>query len=816
MRTRACPGWLRAALVAPFAALVLSLALPAARADFIILKDGYVLQGKVKREHSTLFDEVTKEPILVPKGFFMIYDGARKVYFSPSQVRVADNTDPPNEEKIVAKYNKFQVNPRHMPALLGVLDAPHWDHGWERHLTIRTPDGAEKLPQHIGGLTPYWARADSMGKYFWSAAYLTRELGPKTVSDLLATHPDFQEPRGMADAERARRRWRLCDFYVQAGWFDYADQEMDRMLIDLPGEKERVAARRAKMAELRARDLFETIKRLHGAGQPEAVRQRLARFPEKDAPEQILADVRELRSECAATALRKAECLKLLEGARGSLTGNDSEPLGQAADALLKDLQVGASEVLPRLEAFLGQARQAERERKNGRMATVSPAELVSLAVTGWLAGSTAAEKNPATALRLWRGREMLLAALRLQPDDQDGRQRLLDTFQRNAKSEATLDELLQLVPQLPPPEPLEKITTDPVEMQAEIRLGGVLHKTTYSLQLPPEYRPVRSYPVLVVLHESGEKPQAMLRRWADAAAENGYVLVAPEWEKSVTGQYGYSVEEHATVLAALRDLRRRVQIDSDRIFLFGLGEGGTMAFDFGLAHPDLFAGVIPMAGKPDLFSRSCWRNAQYLPFYVVGGNKAGETSKSVREQFENWIQRCYPSLWIEYQGRGIEWFGGEVPFVFDWMRTKQRNFPMQQLGSDGNGGQFGNEFCTMRPSDNRFYWLSTDSIGNRHLNDGSDFKKKVDPATMTARIDPQNNDVFVRTSGLNQVTVWLGRNAKGTTTIDFDKPVKVHVGFTVVWARKVTPSLAVLLEDLVQRGDRQMLFVAKIAVSLK
>jgi pimeloyl-ACP methyl ester carboxylesterase len=811
MRTRACPGWRRAAL----AVLLLSLAVPAARADFIILKDGFVLQGKVKREHSTLFDEVTKEPILVPKGFFMIYDGARKVYFSPSQVRVADKKDPPNEERILAKYTKLQVNPKRMPGILGVIEAPAWDHGWERRITLRTSDGTENLPQHIGWLTPYWVRADSMGKYFWSAAYLTRELGPEAVSDLLATHPDFQEPRGMAEAERAKRRWRLCDFYVQAGWYHYAEREMDRMSIDLPGEKERVAARRAKLAELRARDLLETIKRLHLAGQHEEVRRRLARFPEKDAAEQVLADLRDFRSEYAATALQKkekAECIELLTAARRALRGDDRDSLGEAAEALLKDLEVGAAEVLPRLEPFLKLARPAEQERKNGRTAATSPAELVSLAVSGWLAGDAAAEKKPATAIRLWRARQILLAALRLDPDDGDGLKRLLDSSQRNAKSEASLDEFLQLVPQLPPPEPLEKITTDPVEMQAEIRMGGVRQKTTYLLQLPPEYRPTRSYPLLVVLHESGEKPRDVLRRWADAAAENGYVLAAPEWEKGAVGQYAWTEEEHATVLAALRDLRRRVQIDSDRVFLFGQGEGGTMAFDVGLSHPDLFAGVIPMGGKPDLFARAYWRNAQYLPFYVVGGNKAGEATKCTREQFDNWILRGFPSLWIDYQGRGIEWFSGEIPNVFDWMRPKTRTFPMQQLGTGGRGDIFGTEFCTMRPGDSRFYWLSADSIANRHLNDASDFKNKVQPAWMTARIDKQNNEVFVSAAGLNQMTVWLGRNARGETMVDFDKPLTVKLGLAAVWNnRKVTPSLAVLLEDLALRGDRQVMFVAKI-----
>ncbi len=66
----------------------------------------------------------------------------------------------------------------------------------------------------------------------------------------------------------------------------------------------------------------------------------------------------------------------------------------------------------------------------------------------------------------------------------------------------------------------------------------------------------------------------------------------------------------------------------------------------------------------------------------------------------------------MEYKGRGIEWFGGEVPNIFDWMRNKQRAFPLHQLGTDGIGEAFGNEFCTMRPTDNRFYWLTTDDAG--------------------------------------------------------------------------------------------------------
>src|SRR5262249_53322092 len=150
--------------------------------------------------------------------------------------------------------------------------------------------------------------------------------------------------------------------------------------------------------------------------------------------------------------------------------------------------------------------------------------------------------------------------------------------------------------------------------------------------------------------------------------------------------------------------------VDEDRVFLFGLGEGGAMAFDVGLGHPDLFAGVLPMGAGPQYHSEICWRNGQYLPFYIMHGMR-GPRGKDIRQQFEKWVSRNFPMVWVDYKGRGVEWFAGEVPSMFDWMRSKKRVFRMDQLGTDGGGGTFGNEFCTMRTCDNRFYWLSADDI---------------------------------------------------------------------------------------------------------
>src|SRR6266699_2598908 len=71
------------------------------------------------------------------------------------------------------------------------------------------------------------------------------------------------------------------------------------------------------------------------------------------------------------------------------------------------------------------------------------------------------------------------------------------------------------------------------------------------------------------------------------------------------------------------------------------------------------------------------WANAQYLPLYIVGGDHTGAPDKTIRKLFETWVPHNYPALFVEYKGRGLEWFGGEVPYLFDWMSRKRRNTPV-------------------------------------------------------------------------------------------------------------------------------------------
>ncbi len=766
----------------------------------VTLTDGTVLQGMDRREGH--YEVTGQDVVFIPKGFFFIDEGSRRVFFGSKLLRAVKPRPATTEEK-VEFVKRIIVKPETIPEVDEVLSLGAWDENWDRTVQFRSGLHVKKVNQHMAYITPTFARTDATARYIWPAVYLTSELGPDVVRQLLLWRPELAEDAKLAPDVLNVRRFRICDFFAQAGWYDEAESEMGRLLADKPSaeDKTRAEAAIAALGKMRCREQLEAIKRAHNAGQFRAVRKRLADFNEKAAGDDTLTGLATMRDEYQATDKALADAARFLDDLSAKLSQNGSDALlVEAAATLRAGLQ---ADDLPRLEAFLGQAEQAERQRKAGKKVP-GPAELLSLAVTGWLLGNPSAEAKPETAVRIWRARQF---ALKYLSADEGVRKPLLDAYLRKPENAATVDEFTQFIPRLPPPQPETAISDQPVEM----KIGAGRAAVSYLLQLPPEYRPGRNWPVLFVLHQSGETPEDMIKRWSEAAGQNGYILVAPEWSEGLGGAYGYSDREHAVLLDTLHDLRSRFQVDSDRVFLFGYGQGGEMAFDVGLSHPDLFAGVLPMSAAPRMFARKYFTNGQYLPFYIVNGDRSGDDIKErLRDEFADWVTQ-YPMMWVQYKGRGVEFYTGEIPFMFDWMRNKKREFPLQQVGVG-----VGKDLVTLRTTDNRFYWLTTDGLKPHYINRETAWRNGVPLATLRAKIILDEGAISVETVGLSNVAVWLGRNGNGESMIDFDKPVTVRwnkdgVPSMPMNKKKVTPSLQTLLEDLGNRGDRQRLFVARL-----
>jgi predicted esterase len=786
-------------LSAVCAAVVLFCSIESGWAAVVILNDGTILKGRklYREEKELIVDPVSGQVFSFGKGFFVLDDGARRIVFRgfpPDNIASVDERDIDNTPDLVVLKQEFvPLHENKLQAIGAIGEISAFDNNWRRTFKFTANPGkaseTDNAQQKMVVLTPHYAQVAAV-RWKWSAFYATRELGPETVRKLLHSHPLIREPNGKVDPERRTKAFR---FLKQAGMVDAAELELAEWLRASPGDKEQVDELRAGLASLRAEQLLVDLERGYQAGRHDWVRKKLESFPNAAADNKQLVQLAALKRKYATADATLNEVRRLLATLPAQVVNPDRRRFWTEAAQMIVDEVT--SDSVPRLEKFVQFAQQAERQRKQGEKPTENAEELLARAVCSWLLASTA-PATPDEGLKLWRTRKFVREYQRTTAAST--RKKLLESYEKEGA--LAFDELAQLISLLPPPEPEAKIEKSTLELETREAVARRKGGMPYVLQLPPEYRHSRSYPLLFVLHHAGEKPADFLEKWSALAAAHGFLLVAPDWsDGGKRSTYGYSSEEHAAVTLVLRDLQQRFNVDTDRVFLAGFGEGGAMAFDVGLSHPDLFAGVVTMAAPPRLFSQKYAANARHLPFYVVAGDmQAGDCHKAIHNEFKAWFGCTASALWIEYKGRGLEWFPAEVAHAFDWMGRRQRLNPLPATG----------EFATMRASDNRFYWLTVDDLENRCLADVSNCAK-VEPARVSARIQ-NGNRIFVNTIGVKHVTVWLDRSM-----VDFKKVTLIVNQTGRFKDQDLTPRLGTLLEDFYERGDRSRLFLVKIPLDV-
>lgn len=682
-----------------------------------------------------------------------------------------------------------------------------WSKHWSRKVILTAPPPRYQLDmkQGIKYLTPDGTMVVTVG-YMWDLFYRTKELGPDTVRKLLEVEfaKDKKEYKNLSQIDKELK---ITKFLAMTGWTKIAHDDLENMLATMPAKDgQQLVAEWQVLERVLAMEYFHDLERDVKLGRHETAQRHIEEFFNRDM-ESLLGDS-QYGNQVFAFKLAYRKKQDQLELARRYLKDlpaiaplQSRQFLQQAAADILQELNL---DTLPRLETFLRVAHAYELARQRKRRPILDVKQTMAFALTGWTLGDAAAKENFSEAMQIWQARSFLLHYLRT--ENVVDRDNLRVRFKKDNK--LGFDVLARIINRLPPPEPHK--TIDSTVQQVQMKLPGRFNMGTYFVQLPPEYHHYRTYPVLIVLGNAGQSPRVMMQRWGKLASENGYILVAPEWTTMGQTMYQFSDREHLVVLNCIRDLRRHFAVDSDRVFLSGSQEGGMMAYDVGLSHPDQFAGVLPMAAWPEQNAWLYWSNAQYLPFYVVDGQRHGSSPERNEKMFKKWISWHYPVLYVEYIGRGREWFGGEMEQMFDWMNRKKRVFPLKQVGS-GIGQQAENVFRTIRPGDNRFYWLSTVQIDRRYAQrPGVALNPNQLTATMWAKIHSQN-EIYVYTRGLDQISIWI---APGL--IDFSRKVKIRLNRANYKPIMLSPSMNVLLNDLYEHGDRQRVFVQKINLNIR
>jgi pimeloyl-ACP methyl ester carboxylesterase len=666
-------------------------------------------------------------------------------------------------------------------------------------------------------------------------------MDPMRIRKLLSTHTDLVEEPGKPDAAR---RVAIARFMLDAGWLQLALEDLAQIKKDFPNGVPK-PAQEAHDKLVRDCDIATAglvVKEAElalGAGRYGYAGRVLAAFPEKKADAKQTGLVADLRARWKGaveqyetgrrllrtvidefTDLGKAHPLLAVGGAPALAVWpakkmeTPQQILADAAEEVYREVHPDSAR---RLEVFVNLAADAARQRAQGRDPTRRHDELLAAAVSGWAKGSTGATTEVGKAVKLWTARDVVL---RFQgSEDLNTRNEILAAYK---KAEGVpLDELAQIISLLPPAQPENLLfrSGKPVDPARGIP-PGVYKRVTrptvqepaglpYYVKLPPEYHHGRAYPVVIVLSPPNLEPEQVLGSIVHESDRQGYILLAPDWGNLFGKPWQWRGQDHEHVTAVLRDAVRHFCIDNDRVFLFGTGDGGSMAMDVGASHPDLFAGVLTMGAEPrwqNMFI-NYWQNAQALPFYVVSGELAGDAPKFLRLIFEKWTRYGFPGMMVVYKGRGMEWYGAEVPVMFDWMGRKKRVNPKETLKLDTKR-RF--PWVTMRGTDNHFYWVGVDEIDPRreieNLKGG-----QITPAHISADIGG-NNVINVECLGVRRFSLWLSRDM-----IDWSKPIAVNVNRASVQAvrgKVIKPDLNVLLEDYRERGDRRMLFLQRLELA--
>ena len=782
----------------------------------VIFKDDFYVKGIVNESvREFLYDRDTGMRFPVFSGQFFLHDHVRDVLFSTAQViRVVQ----PKEFKPAMRIVRFDrvYQTRDIQASWQFTDFGKWNDVGERIVQVKTPQGDLELKQRVGIITPHYVFC-ATNEFKWNLMYFTDEFGPELTRKIVLQI--FSEKKEYKALNNAEKYLKVAEFMLEAGWFKEAENELVGIIENFPDNKTIAQEMLARLKAARA-DLFvEGLTKASKIGQHQVAIGGLDSYDREGWAKIVSADHRLQAQDLRARYDKLKTDMDEIRAFLKVLPSHTKTPRVWVKACEFIDDELNR-DTAGRLEEFLLSAQQFELERKNKRELSQSAEKVLATAISGWLQGTQAALPDPAAALKMAAAREFMIEYLK--SDSSLKRSALLSGFKRD--NDLPMDVLTRLARMIGPAVPFD-LPKDPTEIQTIPIEAPDSEGGSYLLQLPPDYHPLRPHPVLILLHSGRDKPDEMLRRFSDEAAKQGFILVAPHWAGKAffKARYQHSVAEHRLVLDTLRDVRRRFQVDSDRVFLSGWEDGANMAFDVALGHPDQFAGVAPMNGGLLPFTRKFyWPNAQYLPFYIMGGERDGH-SFQIRKLLKDWTREPYASMYVEYKGRTSEWYGLEVAKMMSWMRNKKRLYPMKEMGRPNRGALLDEEFHSSRAFDNRFYWLRGDNFAASTQNDHRDktWPGNFRPATLQANLSVGNksdkddakiwNQLNLRVTGMRNVSFWI---TPGMFEMKYPLSIVVD-GKNVGGMRKIEPSLETMLEELYQTGDRQRLFVAKVDIKL-
>lgn len=405
------------------------------------------------------------------------------------------------------------------------------------------------------------------------------------------------------------------------------------------------------------------------------------------------------------------------------------------------------------------------------------PTVLVALAVAGGSSGQGAILDR--ALADLWGS------------DSQSAREKAAETLGRLGADFDTLYQRLEAGPRY-----AKDVETGLIE---ENRKGKNGLRYEYVFLVPEDYDPEKKYRVAFYLHggvnrmEAWRKGDPWWRRFDRSYGPDQISVFPSSWR----GSLWWQSSQIENLEAILNRIKRDYNVDENRVYLFGVSDGGTGAYYHAAKAPTPWAAIFAFLGHPGVLESPATGvdgelfvdNLSNRPFFVVNGEKDELYPISRVKPYLDAFTKAGVEIVFHPQpgGHNTRWWNGEQQAIDDFLSGHPRNpLPDRLVWEAERTDRFA-----------RIEWLVIEEL---------------EPAAASGKVTltRRDNRIDVETRGVARYRLLLSPRQ-----FDLTQPVEVVTNGVSSHHGIVERSASTLLRWVARDFDRAMLFAAELSVEV-
>ena len=373
--------------------------------------------------------------------------------------------------------------------------------------------------------------------------------------------------------------------------------------------------------------------------------------------------------------------------------------------------------------------------------------------------------------------------------------------------SQISFSELYELLATPPP-----KSQDAPTGMIETFRIGDKREKFFYGLNIPANYDANRAYPLVVFLHGTvgRKKPKQRQAAWRhhEQLDDDSYIQLYPTAWDEAKWWSDIQTENMNDIIARVKAV---YNIDTNKVFMSGISDGGTGSYYMAATQPSQFAGFAPVIGFPGaLKSRRAKPSENVFPINMRGVKIIAFNSKNdylyapdkVKVYTDGFRDIGVDIELVAYPdgNHNMEAFFRSMPRIREFIATTNReSYPDKIIWQYEDGGNA-----------HRVNWLIIHELVPEESS-----ATNLLPGLLRSRhhsglieLQKTENTVIIQTYGVSSYSLLLSPDH-----FDFDQPITLIENGKTIHQALLQPDKKTLLKYAVRDFDPKRLYAAEVLI---